>query len=259
MRIPRQASGWFGLALGLALAAAGCRSPGLRSASGPPLRIGVAEDSPPLVFRQNRRWAGVEADLGRAFAARLGMRPVFTAYPPGKLEAALLDGKVDVLMAGLAITEDRRVRMDFASPYLVVGQAALVRSQDLLRVNTSIKIRSVRARVGVLAGSAGDSLVSRYFPHAVRHPFPAADEAVDALLQNRIDMLIADAPALWWSALQHEPKLVVAPPLFAKEEIAWAFRRSSVSLRESANQALEAWRKDGTLEAILRRWMPVSQ
>lgn len=257
MRIPRQSSPWIGLALWLALAAAGCRSSG--PFSGPPLRIGVAENSPPFVFRQHRRWTGAEADLARAFATRLGMRPVFVAYPPGQLEAALLAGRVDVLMAGLAITEDRRVRMDFASPYLVVGQAALVRSQELLRVNTSIKIRSIQARVGVLEGSAGDRLVSGYFPLAVRHLFPDAEEAVDALLRNQIDMLIYEAPALWWIALQHEPKLVVAPPLFAKEEIAWAFRRGSISLRESANQALADWQKDGTLEAILRRWMPISR
>lgn len=258
MRIPRQASARIGLVLWLALAAGGCRSPGPRPLSGPPLRIGVVEDAPPMVFRQDRRWRGVEADLGRALAARLGLRPVFVAYPPDQLETALLDGKVDLLMAGLAITEDRRVRVDFANPYLVVGQSVLVRSQELMRVNTPIKIYSVRARVGVVDGSAGDRLVSRYFTQAIRHPFPGADEAVEALRRNQVDMWVHDAPALSWIA-RNEPGLVVAPPLFAKEEIAWAFRRSSVSLRESANQALADWRKDGTLEAILRHWIPVSQ
>lgn len=258
MRIPRQASARIGLALWLVLAAAGCRSPGPRAPAGPPLRIGVVEDAPPLVFRQDRRWSGLEAELGRALATRLGQRAVFVAFPPVQLETALLDGKVDVLMAGFAITEDRRVRMDFANPYLVVGQSVLVRSQELMRVNTPIKIYSIRARVGVVAGSAGDRLVSRYFTQAIRHPFPHADEALEALRRSQIDMVVHDAPALWWIA-RNEPALAVAPPLFAKEEIGWAFRRSSVSLRESANQALVDWRKDGTLEAILRRWIPVSQ
>lgn len=258
MRLPRQASpGFAGLLLALALAAAGCRGPAAaRSAA--PLRVGVAADSPPLAFRQDGRWTGVEADFARAFAARLGLRPVFVPLPPAQLEEALLHGKVDLLMAGIAITEDRRVRMDFASPYLVVGQAVLVRAPDLMRVNTAIKIRAARARAGVVAGSAGDRLVSGYFPHADRQPFPDLDAAADALRQGRIDMVVHDAPALWWLALRHEPQLAVAPPLFAKEELAWAFRRGSVSLRESANQALAAWRQDGTLETILRRWLPVS-
>ncbi len=235
---------------------AGCRA--LRSAAAPALRIGTVADSPPLAFRQGRRWCGVEADLGRAFAARLGMKPVFVACAPDHLEDALLEGQVDVLMAGLALTEERRVRMDFAAPYLVVGQAALIRAADLPRYNTAIKIRSTRARVGVVAGSPGDRFVSRYFVHAARVPFPAAEEAAAALRAGKIDLLIHDAPAAWWLSLRHEPALALAPALFAREEVAWAFRRSSVALRESANQALADWQKDGTLETVLRRWMPVS-
>lgn len=241
---------------GLALVG-GCHS--LRPAANGVLRIGVVADSPPLVFRQDGQWCGVEADLGRALAARLGMKPAFISCPRDRLDAALLDGKVDILMAGTTLSENRRVQMDFASPYLVVGQAALVRQPDLPRVNTQIKIRSVAARVGVVEGSPGDRLVSRYFTHASRVAFPNAEEAADALCQGQIDMLIYDAPAAWWLSLRHETRLAVAPPLFAREEVAWAFRRSSVALREDANQALTDWQKDGTLESILRRWIPVSR
>ena len=245
----------------LALALAAVLAPGCRSVDSAksPLRIGVVEDSPPLVFRHQGRWSGVEVELGRALAARLGLKPVFVACPPARLSAALLEGKVDVLMAGLTITEERRVQMDFSSPYLVVGQAALVRSADLLRYNTAIKIRTARVRVGVQEGSAGDRLVSRYFTGAVRTGFARTDEAVATLLEDRIDMLVADAPAAWWLALQHPDRLAVAPALLAREEIAWGFRRGSVVLRESANRALADWQKDGTLEAILQRWIPYSK
>lgn len=254
-RLGRRVS--LALALGGLALAGGCFS--LRSAGNAALRIGVVEDSPPLVFRQSGEWRGVEADLGRALAARLGLKPKFVAYAPQRLDAALLDGKVDVLMGGTTLSEERRVQMDFASPYLVVGQAALIRASDLPRYNTPIKIRATRAAVGVIEGSTGDRFVSRYFTQAARVPFAGADEAVDALLEKEIDLLVYDAPAAWWLSLRHEPALALAPALFAREEIAWAFRRSSVALRESANQALADWQKDGTLETILRRWIPFSK
>ncbi len=257
----RGSSGALALAGGLLLAslAAGCRSPLLRPA--PPreiLRIGTLADAPPLAFRDHRRWSGVEADLGRALALQLGMRPVFTAFPPDQLTAALLDGKVDLLMAGVTITEERRLLMDFSSPYLVVGQAALIRIDNLPRFNTEIRIRSARARFGVVKDSAGDRLVSRYFSQAQRLAFDEVDPALDALRQRQIDLLLHDAPALWWQAKHHAGEWTLAPALFAREEVAWAFRRGSVRLREAANQALAEWQRDGTLETILRRWIPVS-
>lgn len=254
MRI-RSRQALFALMLALALAA-GCRSP---ESVRPPLRIGVVEDNPPFVFRDRGRWSGLEAELGRALADRLAMKPVFVACSLDGLAPALLEGKVDVLMAGLAVTGERRVQLDFASPYLVVGQAALVRTADLPRYNTAIKIRATRERVGVQAGAAGDQLVSRYFPEASCARFPGPGEAIEALRAGRIDMVVADAPALWWRSLQYPGRLAVAPALFAREEIAWAFRRGSVFLRESANRALADWQQDGTLETILQRWIPCSQ
>lgn len=246
------------LALLLALSG-GCRAIGRDSAPREPLRIGTLADAPPLAFRQGRRWSGIEADLGRAFADRLGLRPVFVALPPEQLVPALLTGKVDVLMAGLTVSEERRVQIDFAAPYLVVGQGALVRKIEAPAFNTDIKVRSAPARVAVVEDSAGDRLVARYFPNARRTAHPSCESAVLALLHNQADMVVHDAPALWWSALRHPDHLAMAPALFAREEIAWGFRRGSVRLRESANDALADWQRDGSLEAILRRWIPLSR
>jgi ABC-type amino acid transport substrate-binding protein len=252
------------LGLGLTLLAglaSGCRSTDFaRSSSGiPSLRIGTVEDAPPLIFRQKGGWVGLEADLGRALADRLGMKPVFVPLSPPTLSSALLEGKVDILMAGIAISEERRVQMDFSSPYLVVGQVALIRPADILRFNTEIKIRSTRDRVGVVVGTTGDRLVSRYFTNAARVAFNDADDAANALRQGQIDLLIYDAPAALWQSLRHEKQLAIAPALFAREEIAWGFRRGSVALREAANRALSDWQKDGTLESILQRWIPFSK
>ncbi len=260
----RHLKGKWTLQLALALlmvsAISACRSNvSLQPVSQIPLRIGIVADSPPLIFRLNGQWAGIEADLGRALAQRLGMKPVFVAFPSLQLSSALLEGKVDILMAGLTISEERRVQMDFCLPYLVVGQAALIRTTDLPRFNTEMKVRATSQRVGVLSETAGDRLVSSYFSTANRIPFASLKHAAEALLQNRVDMVIYDAPAAWWMALAHEGQLSTAPALFAREEIAWGIRRESTGLRSSANQALADWQKDGTLESILQRWIPYSK
>lgn len=223
-----------------------------------PLRIGATSDDPPLIFRQKGGWEGLEADFGRALAERLGRKPVFVAFPPESLSAALINGQVDLLMAGVTITAERRVQMDFSSPYLVVGQVAIIRPADRMRYNTEIKIRSTTNRVGVVKGTAGRRLVARYFTNAARVAFADVEAAALALREGRIDLLIYDAPAALWIAMRHDKQLAIAPALFAREELAWAFRRDRVALREAANQALADWQRDGTLEAILQRWIPFS-
>lgn len=251
--LPKSAAGL----LAALLLAGGCRSAALERPG--VLRIGTLADAPPIAFRQDGKWRGWEADLGRALAQRLGMKPVFVACPAGQLPDALLSGKVDVLMAGLAIDETLRTQMDFSTPYLVVGQTAIVRAEDRLRFNTEIKVRTTRAPVGVVQDSSGDELVSRYFSNAKRMAFADAGLAVDALLRNQVDLVVFDAPAAWWLSLRHPGQLALAPVLLAREEVAWGFRRSSVRLRESANQALANWEKDGTIEAVFRRWIPFSK
>lgn len=249
----------LGLCMVLSLLSA-CRSTNLpRSTAVKPLRIGVVQDFPPLIFRQKQRWKGVEAELGRALAARLNKSAVFVAFPPEQLTQALLDGKVDILMAGLTLTEERRVQMDFSSPYLVVGQGALVRPTEQYRYSTKIKIRSTSNRVGVIEGSEADQLVSRYFMQAMRIAISNREDAVTALQTKKIDLWIGEAPLLWWTAQHETPPLAMAPVLFAKEELGWAFRRGSVTLREAANEALKDWQKDGTLKMVLGRWLPFSQ
>ncbi len=245
----------------LLMGAAWAVTPGCRTTPPPPtgaLVIGVLADAPPFCFRAKGQWQGVEIELGRALAARLHLRPVFKAYPEDDLSAALLHGKVDVIMAGLPITADKRLHMDFAAPYLVSGQAALVHTANLAHVNTLIKIRRARIRIGVLSNSAGAEYAARYFTRATHQPFPDAASAVAALLAGEVDLVVHDAPAAWWLTLRHAPHLSLAPVLFDRVELAWAFRRSSVGLREAANQALNAWQQDGTLAAILRHWVPFS-
>ena len=107
----------------------------------PVLRIGIVPDSPPLAFRQKRQWCGVEG-FGSRPRPTAGHAPGLYCHPPARLADNLLSGKVDILMAGLTVTEERRTQMDFATPYVSVGQAAIIRAEDRLRYNTAIKIRT---------------------------------------------------------------------------------------------------------------------
>ena len=141
---------WLAAVLAAAgtMALAGCRSTAGTAlwSRAPVLRIGTLTHAPPMAYRDGRHWRGLEIDLARAYARQTGLRPLFVGLEPDELIPALLRGDVDVLMAGLPMTEANRTRVDFAQPYLTVGLTALARQSDAWLFNTGIKIRSARAR-----------------------------------------------------------------------------------------------------------------
>jgi polar amino acid transport system substrate-binding protein len=247
------------LALALALALAGCSSVSTRPDVPPPLLVGIRADAPPFSFQRHRQWEGLEPDLARALCDRLHRTPVFVPVDEADPPSALIEGHVELLMAGVATTPERRASIDFAMPYLVVGQGLLFHPRDADRFTTDDAIRAAPLRAGVVAGDAGDDFVSRWLPRAQPVPFERLDDALADLRDGQLDAVVHDAPALWWISRAPGQNLRLAPVLFAREEIAWGFRPLSFRLREAANQILAEWRQDGTLEAILARWIPISR
>jgi len=246
-------------ALVLGLAAAGCRSPGAASRPAGTLAIGLATNAPPFAFRKGwRTWTGLDVDLGRALAEKLNMRPRFVPLKPDEAIPALLDGRVDVLMGGLAVTDERRTQIEFSSPYLVTGLGFLIRETDRPRYTTAVRIQAMPTRVAVIAHSPAEDLLARYFPRARPFPVPDLQTGAEALRRSRVDLVAGEAPALWWLARTLPRGMAMAPPLFARREIAWGFRQGSMRLRRDANDTLAEWTRDGSLESILRRWVPVS-
>lgn len=221
------------------------------------LRIGCVTDYPPIMFKDARgEFNGAEADLGRALAAELGMTARFVPMAFNKLSDALLADKIDIIMAGMTMTDQRRIRLAFCSPYLVVGQMALVRLNEVPRYHTNLAIQTANTRVGVVAGTTGAQMVAKYFMNATIVTYQNPVDAVGALRGNHVDVVLYDAPVVWYYSAQYDAELAVSGELFSQEELAWAVRPGAGSLRDGVNQTLAKWKNDGTLDRILSRWIP---
>jgi ABC-type amino acid transport substrate-binding protein len=153
--------GWLSSSLPLVLAClalAGCADVGGTDRADT-LRIGVAPDYPPIVYREGDQLAGVEIELGRMAAAGLGRRPEFVELAWSELIPSLSRGEIDVIMSGMSITPDRANAVLFTEPYLRVGQLALIRSVDLARLGPPGTIQRRSSRVGYVHGTTGEDLV----------------------------------------------------------------------------------------------------
>jgi polar amino acid transport system substrate-binding protein len=257
---------WIGLIFMVSLLAfSGCAGTGKGKTAATPaaaevnsLRIGVAPSAPPLVFYQEERVAGIEADFANALAQSLGKTPRFVVLAWDDLIPALLEKRIDIIMSGMSITRLRETRINFTAPYLRAGQMALVRNQDVSSYPSASAIKNTERRVGFMKGTTGDFLVQKEFQLTTRKiPYTMTKDAVQALIEERIDMVIGDAPVIWWNATAKEPQGLMLIPIFLTEEnLAWGVRKDDTALLESANRFLETWKSSGKLKSTIKQWIP---
>lgn len=237
----------------------GCRTSRPVSASAEAaLRVGIFPDYAPIIFEQQGEYVGVDADFARLAAGSLGRPVVFVPMEWNSLIPALLEGDIDVIMSGMSITQGRRARVAFTSPYFEAGQKALLRVTDSALYKTAKDITKSTARIGVIRGSTADMFVTSECPYAKKISYASIHDAVWDLGPHRmrIDLFISDGPAVGWAAARSESILTSLNVPFTKEHMAWAVRRNDEALRDTLNNLLTIWKTDGTWNTVIKRWIP---
>jgi ABC-type amino acid transport substrate-binding protein len=224
----------------------------------PPLRVGVSRNNAPLIYEAGRgNFDGVEAAFAKMLGQEIGRPVKFVPMTFEKLIPALQRGEVDILMSGLTVIAQRQTLVDFATPYMVSGQAAMVRSAEINTFSEPNLIFIAPFRLGVKQGAVGQLVAQRADPASTIIPYSTPDKAVRALSAKKVDLVIHDAPVLW-RIMAENPAAgnTVVPKLLTKESLAWAVRRGDTALLKKANAALAKWRSNGTLDRTLRTYMP---
>lgn len=247
--------------LGLVCFLSGCGDTGSLSRdpnAPPPLRVGVSGNSAPLIWKASGgKWAGVEADFARALGAEMGRPVQFVRMDFDRLIPAVQRGDVDIIMNGLTVFSQRETLVDFTRPYLNSGQGIMVPTKSGNFFQDPRIIYMVPYRIGVKQGTVGNLVAQKIREDSTVIPYATAQKAANALMNGKVDLVLHDLPVLWYLAAQNPTAgYRVVPSRVTTENLAWAVRRGNTALRDQANNALAKWRKNGTLDRILRTYMP---
>jgi len=224
------------------------------------LRVGVTPDAPPLIFKQNHKMVGLEADFARGLAEYLGKSPSFVELKWEDQIPALLENRIDIIMSGISITALREVRIAFAISYFESGQMALIRRKDAVRFSTGLFSFATSSAIGVIKDTTGEYFVETQFSDVKRKDYTDPRAAVKDLIDNDIDMFIYDAPMVIYLASENENRgLTVLFARLTKEPLAWGIRKDNIELLESANKFLQVLNEEGTLNKMIKFWIPFAQ
>lgn len=223
------------------------------------LRVGTVADNPPLAFEQDGKLAGMEIDLARLLETQLGQVLHMQVLPAAELLPALQRGDIDLVMAGLVVTEASQREVDFAYPYYFqAGQMAIIRTDDVLRFRNPASLLQGGFRAGFVAGRPGEHYVRTQMPGATPVSCASVDDCLQGLLGNRLDVFIDAASTSWLIATQ--PRYGALLSLFrplTDEPLAWAVAKNNAQLRDRLDAALQSMQRTQMFEHILNRWIPV--
>lgn len=240
----------------------GCVSTGIGPAvpatSANVLKVGITANAPPLIYRQDGRITGLEAEFAVELARYTGRELRFVEISWDDQIPSLVAGRTDIIMSGMSVTELRQYRIMFADPYLVSGQVALVRRNEFNRFSNGLTdLLNLTVRIGSVAATTGSYLAQKQFAGNSKMEYTTPQQAVKALIGNKIDAFVYDLPMNFYFGALHEAQgLVPVPAPLTREYLAWGIRKDDPGLLAAANGYLANIRESGQLQEKVQRWIP---
>ena len=192
---------------------------------------------------------GIDIETAQAIADKLGLE---LQIDDMDFDAALLSvqqGKADIVMAGVTVTDERKAVMDFSDSYATGIQSIIVPNDSDIASPDDLAGKTIGTQRGTTcyiycSDDFGDENVVAYDDGLT---------AVQALNNGQVDAVVIDnAPAKEFVAAN--PGLKVLDTSYAEEDYAIGMAKGS-ALEDAVNKALEELKADGTLQAIVDKYI----
>lgn len=193
---------------------------------------------------------GIDIEAAQAIADKLGLELQIDNMD---FDAALLSvqqGKADITMAGITVTDERKAVMAFSDSYATGIQSIIVPEGSDIASPDDLADK----KIGTQRGTTGYIYCTDDFGEDAVVAYDSGLTAVQALNNGQVDAVVIDnAPAKEYVAAN--PGLKVLETSYAEEDYAIGMNKDNTALVEAVNAALEELKADGTLQSIVDKYI----
>ena len=193
---------------------------------------------------------GIDVEVAGAIAEKLGLE---LQVDDMDFDAALLaaqNGKSDIVMAGVTVTDERQKVMDFSDTYAEGIQSIIVPEDSDIASADDLTGKAI----GTQRGTTGYIYCTDDFGEDNVIAYDDGLTAVQALNNGQVDAVVIDnAPAK--SFVEANPGLKILDTAYAQEDYAIGVAKGNTALLDAVNSALEELQADGTLQAIVDKYI----
>ena len=193
---------------------------------------------------------GIDVEIAGAIAKELGLE---LQIDDMDFDAALLaaqEGKSDIVMAGVSVTEERQKVMNFSVSYATGVQVIIVPENSDIKGPDDLPDHMI----GTQRGTTGANYCESDFgdDHVVKYDNGLT--AVQALNNGQVDCVVIDkAPAE--SFVAANPGLMILETEYANEDYAIGMSKENTALLDAVNAAVKKLQDDGTIQSIIEKYI----
>ncbi|MBQ0110396.1 MAG: basic amino acid ABC transporter substrate-binding protein [Oscillospiraceae bacterium] len=215
------------------------------------LIMGTSAGFPPYEFADtDGSVTGIDADIAKAIADELGYKLEIKDMDFKALIPAVQSGSIDIVLAGMTVTEERKQNVNFSDSYATGKQVIIVNENSAIKTKDDLKGKMI----GVQAGTTGDIYCTEDYGQDHVKQYKHGTLAVTALKQNQVDCVVTDIdPAKQFVASNSGLKILDVE--YITENYAIAISKSDTELLEKINKIIADKKADGSLQKIIDKYI----
>jgi polar amino acid transport system substrate-binding protein len=220
------------------------------------LVVGTMGNMPPLnMTSKDGEIFGLEPDLARLLAKAMNVKVKFVTKPFNELLPALQNGQVDMVLSGMTITPERNLKVAFVGPYFISGKAFLTKIKTIAYADEAKDANNPNTKIVALKGSTSQAFAEAFLDKTTLFTTGTYDEAVDMVLQDKAQAMIADYPICIVSVFRYpEAGLLSVVTQLTYEPIGIAIPANDPLMMNWTRNTLNNIEGSGILDELKLKW-----
>jgi polar amino acid transport system substrate-binding protein len=221
------------------------------------LRVGLDAGYMPFEMTTKQgEIVGFDVDLAKEMAKAMNVKLTIVNTDFDGIIPALMADKFDIIISGITITQERNLKINFADPYIVVGQTVLLAKKHAGSVKSYKDLNDPKYVVASRIGTTGEQAVKRLMPKAQYKSFEKESDGAMEVINGNADAFVYDLPfCAVFMAQQGADKLVFLDEPFTYEPLGFGIKPGDPDFLNWLNNFLRQIKADGRYDRIYTKWI----
>lgn len=216
------------------------------------LVMGTNAEFPPYEYvDDNGKIVGIDAEIAQAVAEKMGYELEIRDMKFDSLITAVQSGNIDFALAGMTVSEERLLSVNFSDTYATGVQVVIVKEGSEIAGIDDLQGKMI----GVQSGTTGDIYCTDDYGQEHVKQYDSGALAVAALMNGQVDCVVIDnEPAK--NFVKANAGLKILDTEYTVEDYAAAIAKDNQELLDAFNKALAELKAEGKLDEIVNKYIP---